>query len=251
MLPVFMMVAAAVTPEYSYRVVHTYPHDTEAFTEGLEYRAGFFYESCGQYGHSSLRRVEVQTGRILQELPLAPSLFGEGITVLNEQIVQLTYRAGLGFVYRQPDFRLLRTFRYSGEGWGLTNDGRTIFMTDGGSEIRCLDPVTLRQTRRIAVHDGAARVPNLNELEIVRGEIWANVWQTEKIARISMQDGRVLGWIDLAGLLTPAEARGVDVMNGIAYDSMGDRIFVTGKYWPKVFEIQVVPKGKRGGRVAR
>ncbi|WP_321476521.1 glutaminyl-peptide cyclotransferase [uncultured Paludibaculum sp.] len=239
---VFTLLAVAATPEYGFRVVRTFPHDRSAFTEGFEFRGGYFYESTGQMGRSTLRKVEVESGRVVQGLPLSPSVFGEGVTVLNQQIVQLTYQGGLGFVYSQPDFRLLRTFRYNGEGWGLANDGRTIYMSDGTSGIRCLDPVSLRELRRLQVHEGAEKIQYINELEIVQGEIWANVWQTEKIARISPQDGRILGWIDLSGLLPAAEARGVDVMNGIAYDAMGDRLFVTGKYWPKVFEIKVVPK---------
>ncbi|QOY87154.1 glutaminyl-peptide cyclotransferase [Paludibaculum fermentans] len=233
---------SAGAPESGYRIVKTFPHDISAFTEGLEFRAGFFYESTGEYGSSTLRKVEVETGRVVQRLALSPSVFGEGLTVLNGQIVQLTYRGGLGFVYSQPDFRLQRTFRYEGEGWGLTNDGRTIYMTDGTSEIRCLDPLTLKELRRIQVHDGTAKIPFINELEFVRGEIWANVWRTEKIARISPKDGRVLGWVDLTGILPEADLHRADVMNGIAYDAMGDRLFVTGKYWPKVFEIKVVPK---------
>lgn len=234
---------AAAAPEYGYRIVRTFPHDISAFTEGLEFRAGYFYESTGEYGSSSLRKVEVETGRVVQRLALSPSVFGEGLTVLNQKIVQLTYRGGLGFVYSQADFRLQRTFRYEGEGWGLTNDGSTLYMTDGTSEIRCLDPLTLKEQRRIQVHDGTTKILYINELEFVRGEIWANVWRTEKIVRISPKDGRVLGWVDLTGIL-PAEEQGrVDVMNGIAYDAMRDRLFVTGKYWPKVFEIKVIPKG--------
>ncbi|MGC4051667.1 MAG: glutaminyl-peptide cyclotransferase [Paludibaculum sp.] len=232
----------AATPEYGFRVVRTFPHDISAFTEGLEFRAGYFYESTGEYGSSTLRKVEVETGRVVQRLPLSSSVFGEGLTVINQQIVQLTYRGGIGFVYSQPDFRLQRTFRYEGEGWGLTNDGSTIYMTDGTSQIRCLDPATMKELRRIQVHDGADKVPEINELEYIRGELWANVWRTEKIVRISPKDGRVLGWVDLTGILGAEKSSRVDVMNGIAYDAMGDRLFVTGKYWPKVFEIKVIPK---------
>lgn len=242
MLPVFTVIAVAVTPEYGYRVVRTYPHDPAAFTEGLEFRGGFLYESSGQYGTSTLRKVDLATGQVLERLALSPSLFGEGLTVINRRIVQLTYRSGLGFVYSQSGFKLQRTFHYAGEGWGLANDGHVIYMTDGTSEIRCLDPFSLRELRRIQVRDGTAKIFYLNELEIIHGEIWANVWQTEKIARISPRDGRVLGWIDLSGLLPSADAGRVDVLNGIAYDEMGDRLFVTGKFWPKIFEIKVVLK---------
>lgn len=222
----------------SYRVVHTYPHDPSAFTQGLEFRAGFLYEGTGLPGRSRLRKVELETGKVLQEIALPQPHFGEGITVLDQRIVQLTWQSHQGFVYDQASFRLLRTFEYPGEGWGLTNDGRQIFMSDGTAEIRCWDPATLRETRRFTVHDGARPVPSLNELEYVHGEIYANVWQTERIVRFSPKDGRVLGWIDLTGLLSASERAGTDVLNGIAYDPLGDRLFVTGKLWPKLFEIR-------------
>jgi glutamine cyclotransferase len=194
--------------------------------------------------------VDLDSGKVLQETRLSSEYFGEGITVLHDRIFQLTWLTQWGFVYDRGSFRLLRSFRYSGEGWGLTNDGRQIYMSDGTAQIRCWDPATLRETRRIDVHDGASAVERLNELEYVRGEIYANVWQTDRIARISPADGRVLGWIDLAGLLSPAERRQTDVLNGIAYDAAGGRLFVTGKLWPKLFQIEVVPGGaqKRGSR---
>jgi glutamine cyclotransferase len=232
------------TLEYTVRVLHVYPHDPGAFTQGLEYHDGFLYEGTGLEGRSTLRKVELETGKVLQETSLSDEYFGEGITVLHGEIFQLTWQTQKGFVYEQGAFRLLRSFRYPGEGWGLTNDGRQIFMSDGTAQIRCWDPATLRETRRIDVHDGAEPVPMLNELEYVRGEIYANVWMTDRIARISPADGRVLGWIDLAGLLSPAERRRTDVLNGIAYDAAGGRLLVTGKLWPKLFEIQVVAKGK-------
>lgn len=231
------------TPVYTYRVVHVYPHDHEAFTQGLEYRGGFLYEGTGLNGRSTLRKVDLQTGRVLQEIPVDRQYFGEGITFINNRILELTWKAELGFVYDPATFRTLRDFSYSGEGWGLTNDGQHVFMSDGTAQIRVWDPSTLQETRRISVHDGATAVDMLNELEYVHGEIYANVWQTDRIARIDPKDGRVTGWIDLTGLLTPAEAAdGVDVLNGIAYDSLGDRLFVTGKLWPKLFEIQLVRK---------
>lgn len=235
--------AAAATPQYRVRVVHVYPHDRRAFTQGLEYRGGFLYESTGLYGRSSLRKEDLKTGKVLQEIHLRAHYFGEGITVLNGRIDQLTWKSHTGFVYAESSFHLLHKFSYAGEGWGLTNNGREIFMSDWTDQIRCLDPRTLGETRRITVHDGARKIRFLNELEWVRGEIFANVWQTNRIARISPADGRVLGWIDASGLLTPAdETEPVDVLNGIAYDSRGNRLFLTGKLWPKLFEVKLVPR---------
>jgi glutamine cyclotransferase len=189
--------------------------------------------------------VELETGKLVQETKLGPQFFGEGITVVNQRVVQLTWQTKIGFVYDQASFRLLRNFQYPGEGWGLTNDGRQIYMSDGTSEIRCWDPYSLSELRRFTVHDGRQPVLSLNELEWVRGEIYANVWQTDRIARISPTDGRVVGWIDLSGILS-SEDRGerVDVLNGIAYDFLGDRLFVTGKLWPKLFEIRLFRKSR-------
>ncbi len=234
----------ARVPEYGVRVIHVYPHDRSAFTQGLEYRGGYLYEGTGLYGHSTLRKVELETGKVVQEIQIPSQYFGEGITVLNERIDQLTWKAHVGFVYQQSTFRVLRTFAYPGEGWGLTNDGQQIYMSDGTAQIRLLDPATLEERKRITVHDGSQQIENVNELEWVRGEIYANIWQTDRIARISPVDGRVVGWIGAAGLLAPEDTatQPVDVLNVIAYDSMGDRLFVTGKLWPKLFEIQLVRK---------
>jgi glutaminyl-peptide cyclotransferase len=236
------LTALAATPEYTYRIVHVYPHNRESFTEGLEYRAGFLYESTGLEGHSTLSKVKLETGQAVEQIHLDPRLFGEGITIFNQKIFQLTYRTQIGFVYDQGSFARQRMFNYQGEGWSLTNDGTHIYMDDGTAQIRVWDPATLRELRRITVHDGARPIDNVNELEWVHGELYANIWQTEKIARISPADGRVLGWIDMTGILPPADREGVDVMNGIAYDRFGDRLFVTGKLWPKLFEIKVVMK---------
>ncbi|MGH9625253.1 MAG: glutaminyl-peptide cyclotransferase [Bryobacteraceae bacterium] len=228
-------------PEYRVRVVHVYPHDRRAFTQGLEYRGGFLYESTGLYGRSTLRKEDLETGKVLREIHLPARYFGEGITVLDGRIDQLTWKSHTGFIYAEPSFDLLHKFSYTGEGWGLTNNGREIFMSDGTDQIRCLDPRTLRETRRITVHDGAGTIRFLNELEWVRGEIFANVWQTNRIVRISPADGRVVGWIDASGLLTPAdETQPLDVLNGIAYDAKGDRLFLTGKLWPKLFQVKLV-----------
>jgi glutaminyl-peptide cyclotransferase len=232
-------------PEYGCQVVHTYPHDPKAFTEGLEFRGGFLYESTGLEGQSTLSKIKLETGQVVQQIHLEPAIFGEGITIINERIVQLTYKTEIGYVYDQASMKRQRTFSYKGEGWSLTNDGSQIYMDDGSAQIRVWDPITLQEERRFTVRDGVMPVVRLNELEWVRGEIWANVWQTTRIARISPGDGKVVGWIDCPDLLSAAEARGVDVMNGIAYDSFDDRVLVTGKLWPKIFEIKVVKKNGR------
>lgn len=241
--------AAAAKPapatEYGYKVVKSYAHDRRSFTQGLEFRAGVLYESTGREGMSWIRRWKLETGEVLQQVDLSPQYFGEGITVLNGRITQLTYKTEVGFVYDQPSFKQLRQFSYPGEGWGLTNDGQHIYMSDGSAQIRMWDPNTLRETGRITVKDGNKEVEALNELEYIRGEIWANIWLTDKIVRFDPKTGRVTGWIDLAGILTPAERAGADVLNGIAFDSIGDRIIVTGKLWPKLFEIKLVPKKPR------
>jgi glutaminyl-peptide cyclotransferase len=231
------------TPLYGYRIVHTYPHDRTAFTQGLEYRGGFLYEGTGLNGQSTLRKVELESGKVLREIRLDSQYFGEGITVLDKRIIELTWQSHRGFVYNRDTFEMIRNFDYPGEGWGLTNDGTRIFMSDGTTEIRAWNPSTLQETRRFVVHDGQTPIGSLNELEYVRGEIYANVWETDRIVRISPVDGRVTGWIELSGLLSESDlAAGANVLNGIAYDSSGDRLFVTGKLWPKLFEIQLVPK---------
>jgi glutaminyl-peptide cyclotransferase len=242
----FLIAADAQTPQFGYQVVHVYHHDRTAFTQGLEYRAGFLYEGTGLEGHSTLRKVKLETGEVLQQISLAPEFFGEGITVLNQQIIQLTWRAETGFVYDQASFRRQRFFHYPGEGWGLTNDGIQIYMSDGSAQIRCWDAGTLQEKRRFTVRDHGRPVTDLNELEYVRGELYANVWRTDRIVRFSPVDGHVTGWIDLAGILRDADrSEQVDVLNGIAYDALSDRLFVTGKWWPKLFEIKVLPKSKR------
>jgi glutamine cyclotransferase len=234
---------AARPPEYTFKLVHVFPHDPTAFTQGLAYRDGFLYEGTGIKGQSSLRKIRLETGEIVQRVDLAPEFFGEGITLLNNEVLQLTWQSQTGFVYSLSDFKLLRRFEYSGEGWGLTTNGREIFMSDGTAQIRVLDPVTLAEKRRFKVRDGGTPIDQLNELEFVEGEIFANVWQTDRIARISPQSGNVVGWIDLKGLLSPVYRRESGaVLNGIAYDADRKRLFVTGKLWPSIFEIQLVPK---------
>jgi len=233
----------AKPPEYTFRIVRTFPHDANAFTQGLAYRDGFLYEGTGLQGRSSLRKVSLETGNVVQQVDLAGEFFGEGITLLKNEVIQLTWQSQTGFVYSLNDFHVLRRFSYSGEGWGLATDGRQLFMSDGTPEIRVLDPGTLAEKRRFTVHDGKTPVKELNELEFVEGEIFANVWQTDRIARISPQTGEVIGWIDLKGLLSPVyRLEAGAVLNGIAYDAERKRLFVTGKLWPSVFQIQLIPK---------
>jgi glutaminyl-peptide cyclotransferase len=235
-------------PIYGYEVVRSYPHDRSAFTQGIIFRNGVFYEGTGLNGRSTLRKVKPETGEVLQVKPLGPEYFGEGITDWKGSLVQITWKNEIGFVYDMNTFERTKTWPYTGEGWGLTHDDTRIIMSDGTSALRFLDPVTFKETGRVTVRDAQGPVEELNELEYVKGEIFANVWRTERIARISPKDGHVTGWIDLSGLLTPAERAGTDVLNGIAYDAAGDRLFVTGKLWPRVIEIKLVPRGAaRGG----
>ncbi len=236
---------AAPVPVYGYQVVHVYPHDRGAFTEGLEYHDGFLYESTGLNRRSSVRKVKLETGEVVQHIPVADQYFGEGITILGDEIVQLTWQTQVGFVYAKNDFHLLRQFTYKGEGWALTHNATSVFMDDGTDEIRIWDPKTLAERRRIKVHDGARSINNINELEYVEGELYANIWQTDRIVRISPLTGAVTGWIDMSGLLSPMYRNGSeDVLNGIAYDSVHKRLFVTGKLWPNLFEIKLVPKSR-------
>jgi glutaminyl-peptide cyclotransferase len=233
--------------EYTFEIVRVYPHDPAAYTQGLSYDNGFLYEGTGLHGRSSLRKVRLETGEVVQRIDLGQEFFGEGITLVKNEakneVIQLTWQSGTGFVYDRKDFHLLRRFSYPGEGWGLTTNGREIFMSDGTPEIRVLDTSTLKEKRRFTVHDGATPIGRLNELEFVEGEIFANVWQTDRIARISPQSGRVVGWIDLSGILSAVYRRERDaVLNGIAYDAKRKRLFVTGKLWPSIFEIKLVPK---------
>jgi glutamine cyclotransferase len=233
--------ALPCTAADTYRVVHSYPHDAKAFTQGLVYADGHLYESTGLKGHSSLRMVDVETGRVLQELPVPGQYFAEGLAAWGSTLVQLTWTSQTAFVYDRFSFRQLRTLAYTGEGWGLTADGKELILSDGTAELRFLDPATFHELRRITVKDHGRPVKELNELEFVKGEIYANVWYSDRIARISPATGKVLGWIDLSGLLPSAERTDRDaVLNGIAYDPAHDRLFVTGKLWPRLFEIKVI-----------
>ena len=225
-----------------YEIVHTYPHDPRAFTQGLLYVDGHLYESTGLRGQSSIRMLDLNTGRVLQRYDLPADYFGEGLTDWGSTLVQLTWQAHKGFVYDRFSFALLRTFSYAGEGWGLTHDDKQLIMSDGTSYLRFLDPKSFRETGRIHVTtENGQEIPDLNELEYVRGEIYANIWHSDRIARISPKTGKLLGWIDLNGLRDPSTTANPDaVLNGIAYDAKENRLFVTGKLWPKLYEIKVV-----------
>lgn len=235
----------ASIPTYGYQVVHTYPHDRSAYTQGLVYLDGFLYEGTGLNGKSSLRKVKLETGEVVQQRPLPDQYFGEGVTDWNSQLVQLTWQGQTGFVYDRGTFDFKQSFKYPGEGWGLTHDGTHLIMSDGTSTLRFWNPGTFEETGRLPVLDGESPVTNLNELEFINGEIYANVYQTDRIARINPATGRVTAWIDLQGLLSDADRSvAVDVLNGIAYDQKGGRLFVTGKLWPRLFEIKLIPRAK-------
>lgn len=236
--------AHGAIPVYGFVVKNSYPHDPLAFTQGLFFRDGALYESTGLNGRSSVRRVQLETGKVLMKKDIASEFFGEGITAIGDEIVGLTWTSQVGFVFDMKSLELKRRFGYTGEGWGITNDGKRVYMSDGSAAIRVLDPATLKELRRIQVTAGGKAVDRLNELEWVEGELYANVWGTDVIARIDPASGRVLGWIDLTGLLDPrwVGIRNVDVLNGIAYDSKRRRLFVTGKLWPRLFEIELVKR---------
>ncbi|MEW6742083.1 MAG: glutaminyl-peptide cyclotransferase [Planctomycetota bacterium] len=227
-------------PMDRFEVVKVYPHDPKAYCQGLIFADGSLYEGTGQYGESSLRQVELETGKILRKIELPERYFGEGITAWGDHLIQLTWREEKAFVYDRKSLRKLREHEYVGEGWGLTHDGQHLIMSTGTSTLRFLDPETFKVVRRLPVRSRGAPLEGLNELEYVRGEIYANVFQTDFIVRISPESGKVIGIIDLAGLL-PAELKtpSVDVLNGIAYDAASDRLFVTGKNWPRLFEIRL------------
>ena len=230
-------------PIYGYEVVHVFPHDRNAFTQGLVFNEGRLLESTGEVGHSSLRRVGLDDGNILQKVDVPRPYFAEGITLLKGKIYQLTWQQQLGFIYDALTFEKIGQFNYTGEGWGLATDGQSLILSDGSNRIRFINPETLQVTRTIAVLDGKTPVTELNELEYVQGEIFANIWHADQIARINPQTGAVVGWISLAGLLKPGEVEDEEaVLNGIAYDQASGRLFVTGKLWPKLFEIRLTRK---------
>lgn len=237
-------IASATIPTYDFKVVHAYPHDAQAFTEGLLYRDGFLYESTGLNGHSSIRKVSLETGKVLQTKEIPPQYFGEGLTVWKDTLVGLTWQTHTGFVFDLATFELRNQFAYPGEGWGLTQNGKELVMSDGTAVLRFLDPQTFLEVRRVKVTADGIAVDQVNELEWVGDEIYANLWHTNTIARIDPASGKIVGWIDL-GKLYPAAGsgqNGENVLNGIAYDADKKRLFVTGKLWPKLYEIKLVPR---------
>gem|GEM_PF-1027717 len=231
-------------PTYTYRVVRTYPHDPEAYTQGLIYRDGILYESTGLKGRSSLRIVDLESGDVLQKVELPETYFAEGIALLDEKIYQLTWQEQTGFIYQAESLTEIGRFSYKTEGWGLTEDGEMLIMSDGSERLAFIDPDSMGVIRSVSVSSGYGAVKRLNELEYIAGEVWANVYQTSCIARIDPQNGKVSGWIDLSGMLSKEVMRTAQVPNGIAYDRDNGRIFVTGKFWPYLFEIEVLPAGR-------
>jgi glutamine cyclotransferase len=231
-----------LTPQtYGYAVVNTYPHDPNAFTEGLLYAEGFLYESTGLEGASSLRRVDLASGDVLQNISLPSQFFGEGIAIVGDNIIQLTYLSHVGFVYDKTSFALIRNFTYPTQGWGLTYNGEYLIMSDGSSTLHFLDPTTFEQVKQVQVQDGNVSVQKLNELEYVNGDVYANIFGQQKIAIINPETGQVKAWLDLTGLQNANLTGSEDVLNGIAYDSGGNRLFVTGKYWTQLYEIKLIP----------
>ncbi len=225
---------------YGYEIIAVHPHDPEAFTQGLDFHEGFLYEGTGLHGASSIRKVELETGRVMRMLSLPAAYFGEGIALADNRLVQLTWKSQTGFVYDLETFERLGDFSYLGEGWGLTHDQRHFIMSDGTARLRFLDMHNYAEIGQIHVRYGDRPVTRINELEYIDGFVYANIWKEDRIAVICPESGYVVGWVDLSGLLDPVEKRDADVLNGIAYDATEDRLFVTGKRWPKLFEIRLV-----------
>ena len=223
---------------YTYEIIESYNHDEMAFTQGLEFIDGFLFESTGLFGESTLRKVDLKTGKVLEIIDLQEQYFGEGITIMNDRIIQLTWISNKGFVYEKDSFELISEFTYPTEGWGITNDNSQLIMSDGTSNLFFLDPITFQITKQVQVIDKEP-VSNLNELEYIQGKIWANIWNQDKIAIINPETGNVEGWIDLTGINNENTQDQNKVLNGIAYDSEKDRLFVTGKKWSKLFQIEV------------
>lgn len=241
----FVSLLSDINPvTYRYRIVKAYPHDRRAYTQGLVYDDGFFYEGTGQQGESSLRKVEPETGKVISQVNLDASFFGEGVALLDDRLYQLTWTTKVGFVYDRETFREINRIYYQTQGWGLTTMGDSLVMSDGTNVIWFLDP-DFNVLSSVEVWDNKGRVENLNELEMIDGELWANIWQSDRIARIDPLTGKVLGYVELNNLL-PREERTpeTDVLNGIAWDAVGRRIFVTGKYWPKLYEITVTAQSR-------
>lgn len=234
-------VSKTMVPVSDFEVVNTYKHDHKAFTQGLIYKDGFFYESTGHYNESTLRKVELETGKVLQKFELPPDVFGEGMTILNDKIYQISWREGLAWQYNLEDFKLIKEFQYAGEGWGLTTDGTNLIMSDGTHILRIINPENFETIRTIPVfREDGLPLMQINELEYIKGEIWANIWQDSKVVRINPENGKVVGLIDFSRLVNEESREpGNDVLNGIAYDEKNDRIFITGKLWRRVFEIKL------------
>jgi glutamine cyclotransferase len=227
-------------PVYTYEIVNAWQHDSAAFTQGLVFHNGYLYESTGQFGLSSLRKVDLTTGKVLQKVDVPEQFFAEGMTVLNGKVFQLTWTDKLGFIYDVNSFNKIGEFKYASEGWGLTNDGRHLIISDGTNELRFLDPQTFAVTKTIKVFDQGKPLLNLNELEYIKGEIYANIWHSDKIVRIDPESAKILAWVDLSGLLPEAQRQNSEaVLNGIAYNKANDKLFVTGKLWSKIFEIRL------------
>lgn len=232
---------AQATATCSYKVIQTYPHDQNAFTQGLIFERGELYESTGLEGRSSIRKVDLDTGKVLQINNLDDRYFGEGMTLWQDRLIQLTWVSKTGLVYDKKTLKQIATFNYPTQGWGITHNNQELIMSDGSNTLYFLNPDTFKETKRIRVTDQNRPIDRLNELEFVKGEIWANVWLSDRIARINPKTGAVTGWVDLTGIIDPASLTTKDaVLNGIAYDSKSDRLLVTGKLWPKLFEIKPI-----------
>lgn len=226
-------------PICPYKIINTYPHDRNSFTEGLVYEAGFLYESSGRTSDSDLRKIDLQTGEILKLHKLDGNYFSGGITLYQNKILQLTLKSKVGFVYDKDEFKLINKFYYNTEGWGITHNDEHLIMSDGTDNIYFLNPKNFKKVYNIKVHDEFRPVTKLNELEFIQGEIYANIWKSNKIARICPHSGRITGWLELNGLLTPKEYKKIGMLNGIAYDKQNNHIFITGKMWPKIFELKL------------
>ncbi len=231
------------TPVFGYKIVNTYPHNTNSFTQGLIFDKGVLYESTGLNGRSVVKIVDLKTGKTLKSHELPDNYFGEGIAIIENKIIQLTWRSKTGFVYDKKTLKLIKKFSYQTQGWGITYDGKYLIISDGSAVLYFMDPNTFKVVGTLEVYGDNGKVSKLNELEYINGEIYANIWGIEKIARINSKTGRVTAWIDLSGLLSDQDKKNrVDVLNGIAFNSDKGRLFVTGKLWPKLFEIELVPK---------
>jgi glutaminyl-peptide cyclotransferase len=230
-------------PVYTFEVVKSWPHDCKAFSQGLVFYNGFLFESTGQYGSSTLRKIDLDTGKVLERVKIQKEYFAEGIAIFQGKIFQLTWESHKGFIYDLESFERLGEFSYDGQGWGLTHDNHSLIMSDGTNRIRFLDPTSFTVQRKISVYHNNLPLTDLNELEYIKGEIYANIWHSNRIVRIDPNSGKITGWIDLTGLLTTQDGcQEVDVLNGIAYDERGDRLLVTGKLWPRIFEIRLKKK---------